>query len=191
MKRILAAVMAIVLCLSFCACGKAYSIGDTVEVENFTYKITDVQIADGVKLNEDFTEDFLTIAGEGDEQFTAPGGSKLLWFSAEYTYTGAETEDSDMAKDLFVPIVKYKSNRFDTNYIILTKAPDGKWYNLKSDLSWETRQESGLDMNSLSFDLDPQDTIEVRGFIYISAEAAEAGLSKINFYMDTAKFDLG
>ncbi len=191
MKRILAAVMALVLCMAFCACSKTQNIGDTVEVENFNYKFTDFQIADSVTLTDDFSGDFLLPTGTGDKEFTAPGGTKLLCFSGEYTYTGTDTEDSDVIRTLFVPIVKCKGERFDTNYMILTKAPDNKWYNLNSDLSWDTRQESGLDMNSLSFDLEPQDTIEFRGFIYISEEAAEAGLSKINFYMDTVKFNLG
>ncbi len=192
MKRIIATVLTLVLCLSLCACGKAHSIGDTVEVGNFSYTITDVQIADSVKLGEYSAEDFFTPAGSSDKEFTAPGGCKLLYFTAEYTYNGDITEDSDTVREFFVPIVKCKGGRFDTNYIIIVKAPDNNWYDLGSDISWETRQNYGLDMNSLSFDLEPGDTTayEVRGFIYIPTEAAENENSKINLYMDTIKYSV-
>lgn len=192
MKRILAIVMALVLCLSLCACGKGHSIGETIEVDNISYKITDVQIADSVKYTDNAQEDFFTPNGSGELEFAAPGGTKLLYFTAEYTYTGSTTEDSDIAKEIFEPIVKCKGGRFDTHYMIVMKAPDNKWYNLNSDLSWETRQNAKLDINSLSFDLEPGDTTvyEVRGFIYIPTEAAENTNSKINLYLDTTKFSV-
>lgn len=192
MKRIIAAVMALVLCLSLCACGKAHSIGEAVQVDNFAYTIKEVQLVDSVYHGDKSSDDFLTPTGTGENQFSAPGGSTLLWFSAEYTYTGTDTEDSDMAKEFFVPIVKCKGGRFDTNYMVVVKAPDGNWYNLNSDLSWETRENAGLDINSLSFDLEPDSskTYEVRGFIYIPTDAAENENSKINLYMHTTKFSV-
>lgn len=192
MKRVIAIIMTLVLCLSLCACGKAHNIGETVEVDNFSYKLTDVQIADSIFHGDNSQEDFFTPSGSGELEFKAPGGSKLLWFSAEYTYTGDTVADSDTARDIFTPIVKCKGGRVDTNYMIVMKAPDGNWYNLNSDISWETRQNAGLDINSLSFDLEPQDTTayEIRGFIYIPTEAAEKEDSKINLYMDTVKFSV-
>lgn len=192
MKRILAIVMAMVLCLSFCACGKGLSIGENVEKENISFKLTDVQIADSVKYTDNTQEDFLTPDGTGELEFKAPGGSKLLYFTAEFTYTGSEVEDSDIVKEIFVPIVKCKGGRFDTNFMIVMQAPDNNWYNLNSDLSWETRQNAKLDINSLSFDLEPGESTvhQIRGFIYIPAEAAESTNSKINLYLDTTKFSV-
>lgn len=190
MKRFIALLMTAVLCLSLCACSKAHTLDETIEVNNFSYKITDVQIASSLKHGDTSSDDFFTPNGTGELAFSAPGGCALLYFNAEYTYTGSTTEDSDLAKTIFIPSVKCKGGRFDSNYAVFMREKGTTWYNLESDLSWESRTENGIALNSLSFDLEPQsDTVyEVRGCIYIPITAAENENSKITLSLSGEKF---
>lgn len=191
MKKFLALVLAIVMCVSLCACGKTYEIGETIKRDNFSYAIKEAKIVDSIKYGADTDADFFTPDGAGDKEFVAPGGNSLLYFVLEYTYTGSEVEDSDIAKFEFVPSVKCKGGKFDSNFMMYT-SEGGKWYNLSSDINWASREAAGLGLYSLSFDLEPGETEThvIRGCIYIPTKAAEKTNSKITLFMGSDKISV-
>lgn len=191
MKKIIALVLAIVMCVSLCACGKTYEIGETINSGNFSYVIKEAKVVDSIKYGADTDADFFTPDGAGEKDFVAPGGNSLLYFVIEYTYTGSEVEDSDIAKFEFVPAVKCKGGKVDSNFMMYT-SKDGQWYNLNSDISWASREAAGLGLYSLSFDLEPGETEThvIRGCIYIPTKAAEKTSSKITLFMGSDKISV-
>lgn len=191
MKKLLALVLAIVMCASLCACGKTYEIGETINSGDFSFKVTKAEVVDSIKYGVDTDADFFTPDGAGDKDFVAPGGSALLYFEIEYTFTGDEVEDSDIAKFEFVPAVRCKGGKVDSNFMMYTSEAD-RWYNLISDISWDSREAAGLGLYSLSFDLEPgeNETHEIRGCIYIPQKAAEKTNSKITLFLGSNKISV-
>ena len=148
-----------------------YQVGDTIETEQFIYKLKSVEFVNGIdcdKSDKNKADFFTPTTKTGDRVLIGGSGHKMLYFTAEYQFKGKSSFNSNNFRNAFVPRVEYEDYKFNKDYIAFHN-PNNNWYLLNTDFNYATQKTYGLDLSYLDFKYEPLEdkTYDVRGVIGI------------------------
>lgn len=182
MKKMIALLLALVTCLTLCACNsdtetanKKASIGETVSTDLFECILTRAEFAP--MLANVIDEGYLLPDGNyaGITPYIADSGSVYLSFAFELSYLGTEEFDFELGKvetkdlDWMNFLVKY-DNSYEFSSFSITGSVDGTW---ESPYDISGTYMTSLSSEAFSFKPLEDGSHEFRGYIQVSDKVLE------------------
>lgn len=198
MKKAISMLLALVLCLSLCACGGGnetpettevtteatkeattppteeqvqeafFEVGKETVVNNFTFTVNEIGFADSICIEE---SDTISLYSKNGSSVKADEGYGWLYYSISYKFTGREKLT---AQGQFLASVQFGDHFFMTPNLRFFKY-DGVWHGL--DYQWGTGTSIGLPLpaTDMMYEYDPwvKKDYELHGAIQVATKAVE------------------
>lgn len=178
MKRALSLILALVMCLSLCACGstdnagsnevKTYNVNETATTELFECTLTKIEFAGRVDADRD-SADYMLPSTTSNIGRPAKDGKTLLCFSVELKYIGKENFVLGMGVSEKEKAIISFTARYDNDYQFGSFVASRKDKSCASGWAYEREYENSYTTNAFNFaPLD--EATGIRAFIELPAE---------------------
>ena len=189
MKKIIALLLTVLLCLTLCACGgnnneapaenekndssvkddSFIEIGEEIVTDNFTFTINEIGFSDDICIEKG---DTLGLYSKQGDSVQAKDGYGWLYYSVSYKFKGKEEL---AAQGQFLASIQYGDNYFMTPNLRFFKY-DGAWHGL--DYQWGSGGSSlGLPLpaTDMLYKYDPwvEKDYELHGAVQVPVKAVE------------------
>ncbi len=191
MKKVMALILAGLLCLLFCACGDNqtdvyttnqnettvpivqpegdfFEVGKEKVIPNFTFTVNEIGFSDSISIE---LGDTIGIASNKGDTVKAKDGYGWLYYSISYKFTG---KDKLSAQGQFLASVQYGENHFMTPNLRFFKY-DGAWHGL--DYQWGSESSIGLPLpaTDMLYKYDPwvEKDYEMHGAVLVATKAVD------------------
>ena len=188
MKRTLSIILALLMCLSLCACGdntgddssaaettteetidpNAIVVGKEHITKNFAFTVNEIGFSESICIEKG---DKIGLASETGDEIKANEGYGWLYYSVSYKFTGSEKMG---AQPQFLSSVKYGDTYFSTPNLRFFKY-DGAWHGLS--YLWGSGTSIGLELPATyeSYQYDPfvEKNYELHGAVQVANKAVE------------------